>query len=715
MESTKIGKTKEIVEVSESDEATEYQNGQIKENDRRAEVDYDSDDEPILKLFQSNGHTETDEPITPSTDFIKEEEEVEDEENQNEKERREKEKKDFEGLMEKQKLSRLRFLLEKTTLYSSFLSEKVSLPDSVAIDKPVESPAEKSSASSSNGKSNGRSKKRKLEKSEEVVEDENPTKKGKGETTFKQPKLVTGGTMRSYQLQGVEWMISLYENGLNGILADEMGLGKTLQCIALFAHLIGKNVCGPFLVAAPLSTLGNWVREVQRFCPTVSAIMYHGTKEEREQIRINKLNPKKLKNYPIVITSYDIIMRDRKYLQKFNWKYIVVDEGHRIKNLNCKLIRELKSYHSANRLLLTGTPLQNKLSELWSMLNFLLPDIFDDLDSFQQWFDFSEIGQKDGHTKVIAQEEEHGIVTKLHEILRPFLLRRMKTDVELQLPSKKEKIIHTTLTSLQSKYYMAILAKNLQSLLSPEAIKVLRNRGTSSEMNMLMQLRKCCNHPYLFEWPTNSKGEEKVDENLIKVSGKLQMMDRLLPRLKKEGHRVLIFSQMTRVLDIVEDYLNLRNYTFSRIDGTTPQIEREEQIQEFNLPQSKKFIFLLSTRAGGLGVNLTGADTVIFYDNDWNPQMDLQAQDRCHRIGQTKPVRVYRLATANSIESRILERQESKMKLERLVIQKGNFVGVKAKSSLSAEILEELLNTETPSLVGHTEEINDEFLFNFGD
>jgi len=379
------------------------------------------------------------------------------------------------------------------------------------------------------------------------------------------------------------------------------------------------------------------------------------------------------------------------------------------------LIRELKSYHSANRLLLTGTPLQNKLSELWSMLNFLLPDIFDDLDSFQQWFDFSEIGQKDGHTKVIAQEEEHGIVTKLHEILRPFLLRRMKTDVELQLPSKKEKIIHTTLTSLQSKYYMAILAKNLQSLLSPEAIKVLRNRGTSSEMNMLMQLRKCCNHPYLFEWPTNSKGEEKVDENLIKVSGKLQMMDRLLPRLKKEGHRVLIFSQMTRVLDIVEDYLNLRNYTFSRIDGTTPQIEREEQIQEFNLPQSKKFIFLLSTRAGGLGVNLTGADTVIFYDNDWNPQMDLQAQDRCHRIGQTKPVRVYRLATANSIESRILERQESKMKLERLVIQKGNFVGVKAKSSLSAEILEELLNTEIPSLVGHTEEINDDFLFNFGD
>jgi ATP-dependent DNA helicase len=412
-----------------------------------------------------------------------------------------------------------------------------------------------------------------------------------------------------------------------------------------------------------------------------------------------------------------MVIRDRKYLTKFHWKYLVVDEGHRVKNFNCKLLKDLRTFSSANRLLLTGTPLQNNLRELWSMLNFLLPDIFDDVDSFERWFDFSSIGDKSGNNQIIEQEQQNQIVTKLHDILRPFLLRRLKTDVELELPKKQEKLVFTGLSKLQTKYYKAVLEKNLDKVLSPEAQKQLKNSGSSLQ-NMLMQLRKVCNHPFLFEWPTNKKGEDIIDESLISSSGKMMVLDRLLSRLFQEGHKVLIFSQMTRMLDILEDYLTMRGYQYSRIDGSSAQQDREANIQTFN-SRPDVFCFLLSTRAGGLGINLTAADTVIFYDNDWNPQMDLQAQDRCHRIGQTKPVKVYRLATANSIESRILERQSSKMKLEQLVIQKGNFIGVKSKSKISVDELQELLESEkAPSdnlLTDVTDKISDEFLFQWAE
>jgi len=488
-----------------------------------------------------------------------------------------------------------------------------------------------------------------------------------------------------------------------------MGLGKTIQCIALFAHLFHHGVKGPFMVVGPMSTLGNWVREVKKWAPTLPVVMYHGSKEEREQIRSKTLK-KNIQVLPIVITSYEIVMRDRKYLSKFKWKYIVVDEGHRIKNLNCKLVRELKSYTTANRLLLTGTPLQNNLSELWSLLNFLLPDIFDDLDSFQSWFDFSDIGEKGGH-KIIALEESNHCVTKLHQILRPFLLRRVKNDVEMELPSKHEKIIMSTLTELQQKYYKAIINKTLPKLLSPQAFQQMKNKGSSLQ-NMLMQLRKCCNHPYLFEWPVDNKGNEIIDKNLITASGKTILLGRMLPRFKAEGHKILIFSQFTGVLNILEDFLCLLNMNYRRIDGTTTQVDREERIKEFNSNEDI-FCFLLSTRAGGLGINLASANIVIFYDNDWNPQMDLQAQDRAHRIGQTKPVRVYKFVTANSVESKIVEKASDKMKLERLVIQKGNFRGVNSKSFLTEAELKELLDTDALSLAGVTDEISDEFLFNW--
>jgi len=649
----------------------------------------------------------------------------------------------FDEDIEARALTRLKFLLEKTTLYSNFLSQNLRLPPSSHSIIPN---GEVSSLPESTGKHKLATRDG-LDKSENTSDHSkakhtnhngNRMKRQKADTNsacllaqgkdilrenysnvsssteFKQPVLITGGKLRAYQLQGVEWLVSLYENGLNGILADEMGLGKTIQCIALFSHLIYMGVSGPFLVVAPLSTLSNWIREFQRWTPSIPVLLYHGTKAEREILRKTKLVRTKKNSFPVIVTSYQIVMKDRKYLQKYSWKYIVIDEGHRIKNLNCKLLRELKSYQSANRLLLTGTPLQNNLKELWSMLNFLLPDVFDDLESFQSWFDFTSIGDKEGDRNIIAREEQNQIIAKLHQILRPFLLRRVKTDVEIELPRKQERIISTPLSPLQATFYRAILNKSLPSLLTEEAKRRMRNTGSSLQ-NLLMQLRKCCNHPFLFEWPVDSQGRDIIDRSLVTASGKMQVLDRMLPRLKKEGHKVLIFSQMTKLLDIIEDYMVLQQYKYCRIDGSTLQPDRERHIQTFN-NDTQCFCFLLSTRAGGLGINLTAADTVIFYDNDWNPQMDLQAQDRCHRIGQTKPVHVYRFASANSIESRILERQASKMKLDRIVIQKGNFMGVQSRSSINKiSELEELLNAETPSIAGNIVELTDQMLFDWDD
>lgn len=562
-----------------------------------------------------------------------------------------------------------------------------------------------------------------------------------------QPIFVTGGSLRPYQLQGLAWLKVLFENGMNGILADEMGLGKTLQCISLLAHLVEMGVQGPFLVAAPLSTLPNWVAEFHKFAPKIPVILYHGSQEDRLRLRyqMEKLKPVegKIFAFPVVVTSYEICMRDQKSMHCLNWKYIIVDEGHRIKNLNCKLIRELKTYKAANRLLLTGTPLQNNLSELWSLLNFLLPDIFDDLDSFQRWFDFSAINEDDGNERIIEQEREHQVLQRLHAILTPFLLRRLKTDVELSLPPKKEVLVYAPLTLKQQTFYKASLDKTLPDIVGDNkktdgpvecsstgrvkrkgrqdiSYKLFfsenideeelqdyfsrrnnRNVATCTSApttvvsvrmtNVMMQLRKCCNHPYLIECPVEQETLlRKVDEELVTSCGKMLLLDRMLPELKHRGHKVLLFSQMTRMMDILEDYCILRKYGYSRLDGQMRVSDRQEEIKKFEADPSV-FVFLLSTRAGGLGLNLAVADTVIIYDSDWNPQMDLQAQDRCHRIGQTKPVIVYRFVTANTIDQKIVERASTKRKLEKMIIHKGKFKGNQDTSVIDAKELRELL------------------------
>ncbi|XP_061197409.1 lymphocyte-specific helicase-like [Saccostrea echinata] len=554
------------------------------------------------------------------------------------------------------------------------------------------------------------------------------------------PVLFTGGSLRLYQKEGYKWLKTLYENGVNGILADEMGLGKTVQCIALISHLVYLGVTGPFLVVAPLSTIPNWYSEFRRFAPKVPVVLYHGTPEERSQHRAKIRKKTQIREdvevQPVVITSYEMTMRDRSQLQHHEWKILIVDEGHRIKNTQCRLIRELRMYRNTHRLLLTGTPLQNNLAELWSLLNFLLPEIFDDLGSFEMWFDVERLSVDDAEEKIVKEEQQKNILSMLHQILTPFMLRRLKQDVELNLPPKKELLVYAPMSSMQQEFYTATVDKTIIDKIrekneGPEVVEldsngrpVRRSRnkkvnysmmeGTDDDkaadsdleeelekwvcdiqesrasmsanrekvpaksvvtirlQHIMMQLRKCCNHPYLLEYPLTESGEYKVDEDLVQLCGKMKLLDVMLKELKSRGHKVLIFSQMTKMLDILQDYCYLRKYSFCRLDGSTSIHDRQEQMSEFN-NNPDTFLFLLSTRAGGLGVNLTGADTVIIYDSDWNPQCDLQAQDRCHRIGQTKPVIIYRLVTANTIDQRVVERAAAKRKLEKMVIHKGRF------------------------------------------
>lgn len=514
-----------------------------------------------------------------------------------------------------------------------------------------------------------------------------------------QPSSVSGATLKPYQQEGLVWLTSLFENGLNGILADEMGLGKTLQTIAFIAHLREHGVMGPFLIVAPLSTTHNWCDEFARFAPSVPVTLYHGSKDKRASLRRQISTRGTLSsNTSVIVTSYDIVLADRRFLGSFVWKYLVVDEGHRLKNLDCRLLRELKAFKSANRLIITGTPLHNNLSELWALLNFILPDIFDDLAAFERWFNLED-AENVGVTASFSSwstETARRVVGQLHDILKPFLLRRVKSEVEHTLPPKKEYLLYAPLSSTQAAMYnravrgtlRAYLVETVSGLSGAKIAalrQVARREPRDSEhaalrlaekqvngmslQNDIMQLRKISSHPYLIHWP------EAPLHELERVSGKMRMLGRLLDGLFERGHRVLVFSQFTTMLDILALWsTEVRGLEPYRIDGRTSQEERVEQMSAFNSGSKESSpLFLLNTRAGGLGVNLVGADTVVFFDSDWNPQMDLQAQDRVHRIGQAKPVLVFRLVSADTIEQHILTRARAKRQLESVVMEKGKF------------------------------------------
>jgi superfamily II DNA or RNA helicase len=471
------------------------------------------------------------------------------------------------------------------------------------------------------------------------------------------PPFVKNGTMKDYQVAGLNWLIKLYDNGINGILADEMGLGKTLQTIAFLGYLKEvRNTPGPHIVVAPKSTLPNWLNEFAKWVPSLRVFGFHGSQEQRAEQRDKQLIAGK---FDAIVTTYEIAIKEKAALKKFKWHYLIIDEAHRIKNENSVLSQVVRMYDSSFRLLITGTPLQNNLHELWALLNFLLPDVFSSADDFDSWFDLT------------SGDNQQEIINRLHAVLRPFLLRRKKSEVAVGLPPKTEVKVYVGLTELQKEWYTKLLLKDIDSI----------NAGALSKggapktrlLNILMQLRKCCNHPYLF--PSAEPGPPFEDgPHLVESCGKLLVLDKLLQRLKQRGSRVLLFSQMTRLLDLLEDYLVWRQYEYCRIDGNTDTVDRAQAIEDFNQDGSSKFVFLLSTRAGGLGINLATADTVVLYDSDWNPQMDLQAQDRAHRIGQTKPVTVYRLVTEGTVEEKIVERAETKLRLDAMVIQQGRLV-----------------------------------------
>ncbi|KAK9839496.1 hypothetical protein WJX81_005727 [Elliptochloris bilobata] len=585
------------------------------------------------------------------------------------------------AVLDGSRFAQLDELLSKTDLYTKFLSEQMS-----AIEARTD--AEAGEAQAVGGK-------RKAGKGAGGAR-----KRGPGASALSTHELLPliEGELRQYQLKGVKWLISLYQNGLNGILADQMGLGKTVQTIGFLSHLRSKGVHGPFMVVGPLSTLPNWVSEFARWCPSMPCILYHGTKAERQALRSKRMPSGKMnEHFPVVVTSYEIVIADVKFLQRYNWKYIVVDEGHRLKNFNCKLLRELRTIPTANKLLLTGTPLQNNLSELWSLLNFLLPDVFNSLANFESWFDFSGVGQAGGDQHILAQEQRNRVVSKLHAILRPFLLRRIKSDVETSLPAKMEIVLYAGMSDVQRQFNDQLRDRTLHEVMAKERAG-MGGAPVAKLNNVLMQMRKNCNHPDLISGAYDGSLTYPSADELVEQCGKLALLDRILTRLHRDGHKVLIFSQMTRMLDLLDTYLEQRGHRAARIDGSISWQDRQESMRAFNTDPDM-FAFLLSTRAGGLGINLTSADTVIIYDSDWNPQSDLQAMDRCHRIGQQKPVLVFRLATAQSVEGKLLRRANSKLALERLVIKKGAFlpgqeVEEAKATSMSAEELMDLLKAD---------------------
>ncbi|RKO85465.1 SNF2 family N-terminal domain-containing protein, partial [Blyttiomyces helicus] len=415
------------------------------------------------------------------------------------------------------------------------------------------------------------------------------------------PHYVKFSPMRDYQVQGLNWLVSLFDNGINGILADEMGLGKTLQSISFLGYLKHyQNIPGPHLVIVPKSTLHNWVSEFVRWVPSLNVFLLHGDKQGRAKLIDEHFTAK---DFDVCITSYEMCLLEKSNFKNIAWQIIVIDEAHRIKNENSALSVIVRMFQCRNRLLLTGTPLQNNLHELWALLNFLLPDIFSSSEDFDQWFE-----QQGG--------DQDKAVSQLHKVLRPFLLRRIKADVEKSLLPKKRINIYTGLSSMQRSWYKKLLEKDIDAVNGVTG----KNRETKTRLqNIVMQLRKCCNHPYLFDGAEPGP-PYTTDMHLIENAGKMAILDKLLVRMKEQGSRVLLFSQMSRMLDILEDYLNFRGYEYCRIDGNTAHEDRVTSIDEYNKPGSSKFIFLLTTRAGGLGINLATADIVIMYDNDWNPQ-----------------------------------------------------------------------------------------------
>lgn len=788
---------------------------------------------------------------------------------------------------------------------------------------------------------------------------QNPT--GMGDVEIEQPGLLSC-QLKEYQLKGLNWLVNLYEQGINGILADEMGLGKTVQSISVMAYLAEKyDIWGPFLVVAPASTLHNWQQEIAKFVPEFKVLPYWGSANDRKVLRKfwdrKHTTYKKDAPFHVMVTSYQLVVSDVAYFQKMKWQYMILDEAQAIKSSQSSRWKCLLGFHCRNRLLLTGTPIQNNMQELWALLHFIMPSLFDSHDEFSEWFSKDIESHAQSNTKLNEDQ-----LKRLHMILKPFMLRRVKKHVQKELGDKIELDVFCDLTYRQRAIYSNL--RNQISIMDLIEKATIGDDDSASLMNLVMQFRKVCNHPDLFEradttspfscgyyaetasfvregtnvtvgystrslinfelpqliwrdggrldkpgpdnlragfrskylghmmniWTpenmqdslqgtdnfswlrfadtslqeaynvghqgifaratalvseTNRLGhmrvvysepeeerwtpahalfqikdrvdrkplaeitEQGVLDNLMNVSrakyietglgrleqagrpratappievfcnsrgsiierentlfntpirkalygpspeeekalvmqnvpvevypppallpapdkdkqrftnigvpsmrrfvtdsGKLAKLDELLRQLKEGGHRVLLYFQMTRMIDLMEEYLTYRNYKYCRLDGSTKLEDRRDTVADFQT-RPEIFIFLLSTRAGGLGINLTTADTVIFYDSDWNPTIDSQAMDRAHRLGQTKQVTVYRLITRGTIEERIRKRAMQKEEVQRVVITGGisaagggvDFSGRRAPENRNRDIAMWLADDEQAELI----------------
>ncbi|XP_038220736.1 SWI/SNF-related matrix-associated actin-dependent regulator of chromatin subfamily A containing DEAD/H box 1 homolog [Zerene cesonia] len=533
-----------------------------------------------------------------------------------------------------------------------------------------------------------------------------------GAGRLKQPGILDSSLkLAPYQLVGLNWLAVLHKQGVSGILADEMGLGKTVQVIAFLAHLKETaQAKGTHLIVVPASTLDNWSSELARWCPSLTVSKYYGHPEERRLLRIEYA--KHLHNYDIVLTTYTMVSscpEERKMFRITPMHYVIYDEAHMLKNMSTQRYDNLLKIKSKHRLLLTGTPLQNNLIELMSLLCFVMPHMFsgktDDLKNlFQKNAKAKTTKKANGNTEEDVPAFEQSQITQAKRIMKPFVLRRLKQEVLQDLPKKTN---HKELCPMSERQQS--LYKNLIAAFSAKD-GMVHATTEQSGMSMMMDMRKLANHPLLLRYhyqepelrkiatrlardPGYKERNEQylfedllcmsdfqihqltqqypciksfsVPSNLIEDSGKFLKLDEMLPKLQAEGHRVLIFSQFTMMLDILEPYLQLRRYRYLRLDGSTAVNDRQDLIDQYNAEDI--FVFLLSTKAGGLGINLTAADTVIIHDIDFNPYNDKQAEDRCHRMGQTRPVTIYRLLSAGTIEEGIYQVAQEKLTLEKHV------------------------------------------------
>lgn len=488
------------------------------------------------------------------------------------------------------------------------------------------------------------------------------------------PKFTGGRVLRSYQIEGLNWLLRNWHSRKSCILADEMGLGKTIQALALLKTLVNVyRLKGPYLVLAPLSVLSHWKKTAEDWMADLNLVVMHDVKgkEGREIIkryetyhtdimkRGGTSQKSRLVKFNVLVTSFEVLKQDfESYFQQIPFQFVVIDEAHRLKNKQAKIMALLKELPCKRYALLTGTPLQNNTEELWTLLNFIEAEGIPSLKEFKTQF---------GSLMTETQ------VANLQKKLGPYILRRLKEDVEDSIPPLKETIIDVELTMIQKAYYRAIYERN-RSFLSRGGIQ---RAPVVSLSNLEIQLRKCCNHPFLVKGVEDTMVEEGTSEagrmtRMIESSGKLVLIDKLLPKLKADGKKVLIFSQFTQMLDLLAEYLTYKGVKFERLDGSTRCPERQSSIDRFNDSRLQREVFLLSTRAGGIGINLTSAQVVIIFDSDWNPQNDVQATARAHRIGQTAEVMVYRLITARTYEATMFERASLKLGLEQALFSKEN-------------------------------------------